>query len=244
MTKTRNMSSKGLLIDQTPHACPYIEGQTAVLPTRWYADDISGPAFDVLLSESDRRVGRTLYRPTCPDCSACEAIRLPIRGLRLSRSQLRCWKRNSDLRVTVGRPIVDDARLDLFNRHKLERGLSKESTSASHYANWLAVSCVETVETRYWLDDELIAVGILDVGSKSASSVYFYFDPDHAKRGLGTYSVLADCAWLRDKGLEYYYLGLYVGECSHMSYKARFLPHERRVKGRWVQFAAPYPKQS
>ena len=237
------MNSEGLLIDQTPHACPYLEGKTAVLPTRWYAEDLTPEAFDVLLAKSDRRVGRTLYRPSCPDCSACEGIRIPIRELRLSRSQLRCWKKNQDLRVSVGRPVVDETRLELFNRHKLERGLAEEPTTASHYTNWLAVSCVQTVETRYWLKDELIAVGILDVGGKSASSVYFYFDPDHAKRGLGTYSVLAECAWLRDKGLEHYYLGLYVGECAHMSYKARFLPHERRIGGRWTRFAAPYPKK-
>ena len=35
------MNSEGLLIDQTPHACPYLEGETAVLPTRWYAEDLS-----------------------------------------------------------------------------------------------------------------------------------------------------------------------------------------------------------
>jgi len=238
------MNSEGQLIDQTPHACPYLDGETAVLPMRWYAEDISPSAFDQLLSESDRRVGRTLYRPSCPSCSACEAIRIPIRELRLSRSQLRCWKRNDDLRVTVGRPIVDDVRLSLFNRHKIERGLSEEQTSAAHYANWLAVSCVQTVETRYWLDDRLVAVGILDVGLRAASSVYFYFDPDFSKRGLGTYSVLAECAWLRDKGLEHYYLGLYIGACGHMSYKSRFLPHERRIGSEWTRFEAPYPKQS
>ena len=236
------MSFEGLLIDQTPHACPYLEGKTAVLPTRWYAEDLPPEAFDLLLAHSDRRVGRTLYRPNCPECSACEAIRIPIHELRLSRSQLRCWKKNEDLRVSVGRPIVDATRLKLFNRHKIERGLATEETSASHYANWLAVSCVQTVEVRYWLEDKLIAVGILDIGAQSASSVYFYFDPDYSKRGLGTYSVLAECAWLRDKGLEYYYLGLYVGECSHMSYKARFLPHERRIQDQWIRIEAPYPK--
>ena len=39
--------------------------------------------------------------------------------------------------MTVGRPIVDDKRLELFNRHKLER-LAQEPTTASHYTTgWL-----------------------------------------------------------------------------------------------------------
>ena len=74
------MNSEGLLIDQTPHACPYLEGKTAVLLNTLVRGKTRARSFDVLLAKSDRRVGRTLYRPSCPDCSACEAIRIPIRS--------------------------------------------------------------------------------------------------------------------------------------------------------------------
>ncbi len=229
---------EGVLIDATPHGCPYLPGRTAVLPTRWYSQDVRPADFDALLACADRRVGRTMYRPECPDCSECCAIRVPTRELVLTRSQRRSWRRNADLRVTVGPPVVDAVRLDLFNRHKLERGLSQRHASADHYSAWLALSCVRTVETRYWLDDALIGVGIVDLGLSAASSVYFYFDPDHAERGLGTYSVLREIGWLRNRGVEWYYLGLYVRDCRHLSYKARYLPHERLEGGEWVRYSS------
>jgi arginine-tRNA-protein transferase len=227
---------EGVLIDATPHGCPYLPGRTAVLPTRWYGQDIRPADFDALLACADRRVGRTLYRPECPSCNECQGIRISTSAIEFSKSQRRAWRRNADVRVTVGSPVVDKTRLDLFNRHKLERGLSKRRASADHYYSWLASSCVRTVETRYWLKDALIGVGIIDVGLRAASSVYFYFDPDHAGRSLGTYSVLREANWLKGRGIQWYYLGLYVRECSHLSYKSRFLPHERLIDGEWRPF--------
>lgn len=227
---------EGVLIDATPHGCPYLPGRTAVLPTRWYSQDIRPADFDGLLASADRRVGRTLYRPECPDCQECQGIRVSTAALTPTRSQRRAGRRNADVRMSVGPPVVDSSRLDLFNRHKLERGLSSRRASADHYYSWLALSCVRTVETRYWLGETLIAVGIVDVGLRSASSVYFYFDPDHADRGLGTWSVLREAEWLKGRGVAWYYLGLYVKDCSHLSYKARFRPHQRLIGGEWVAF--------
>jgi arginine-tRNA-protein transferase len=75
--------------------------------------------------------------------------------------------------------------------------------------------------------------------------VYFYFDPDEGKRSLGTFSVLAELAWWRRQKGRYHYLGLYVEDCRHLVYKARFFPHERRVGGVWTRFpSASQPENS
>jgi arginine-tRNA-protein transferase len=227
---------QGIPVDDTPHPCAYLPDRTAVLPLRWYRSDLDGQDFDALLASSDRRVGRTLYRPECPACDECKGIRVPIDSFAMSKSQRRVWRRNQDLKVFAGPALANSERLDLFNKHKLQRNLSEQPTTLSHYKQWLVLTNTHTIETRYVLDGKLVGVGVLDLGKRDASSVYFYFDPDHSDRSMGTFSVLAEIAWLRAQGYRYYYLGLYVRDCAQLNYKARFKPHERLVQGRWQSF--------
>ncbi|CAG2164797.1 unnamed protein product, partial [Oppiella nova] len=43
---------------------------------------------------------------------------------------------------------------------------------------------------QYWLDNKLIAVGVIDVLPYCVSSVYLYYDPEYDFLSLGTYSAL------------------------------------------------------
>lgn len=45
---------------------------------------------------------------------------------------------------------------------------------------------------KYYLDDELIAVGVVDLLQESVSSVYFFYDPLYKKYSLGVYGVLSE----------------------------------------------------
>ncbi len=178
-----------------------------------------------------------LYKTTCPACTACEPLRVPVADFVHSKSQRRVWARNVDeITVRVGPPVIDEARLNLFNRHKMERGLSRsgEPMTALAYRQWLVDSCMETVEIAYLEGEKLIAASILDLGLVAASSVYHYFDPDVSKRSMGVFSALIEMEWLRQQGKQWYYFGLYVADCSHLSYKAEYRPHERLVNGAWV----------
>lgn len=218
--------------------CPYLDGERARMPLRWQFRTIAPTDFDASLAGGDRRVGRMLYRTRCPDCSACEPIRIPVDRFAPTKSQKRVWKRNADVSVETGVATFSEEKLALYNRHKLERGLSRneESMTRRGYEGWFVQSCTRTLEMRYRVDDKLIGVGILDMGKRDTSSVYFYFDPDEARRSLGTFSVLMEVAWLRSQGGRFHYLGLFVEDCQHLLYKAHYTPHERLVEGAWVPF--------
>ncbi|MBA2356498.1 MAG: hypothetical protein H0V80_17750, partial [Acidobacteria bacterium] len=58
--------------------CPYLAGHVARLPLRVPARPLTRGEVDLALAAGDRRQGVFLYRPTCPSCRACEAIRLPV----------------------------------------------------------------------------------------------------------------------------------------------------------------------
>lgn len=226
-----------------PEPCPYLPGRTARMPLRLQLRPLAPATFDELLAQGDRRVGQMLYRTACGACAACEPIRLPVADFVPTRSQRRALHKNRDVVVEAGPATYSAEKLALYNRHKRERGLSHsdEPMTRASYEGWFLATCVSTVEMRYSVNGRLIGVGILDLGERDASSVYFYFDPDEAPRSLGVFSALMELAWLRSRGGRYLYLGLWVEDCRHLYYKASYAPHERRIDGEWRRFDAPAP---
>jgi arginine-tRNA-protein transferase len=221
------------------HPCAYLPGRTARLPHRHPVARLRPEQFDERLAAGDRRTGVFLYRTQCPACRACEPIRLDVATFRASATQRR-EKRRGDrlLEMRLGPPIVDERRVELYNKHRALRGLAQDDgpIDAESYEEFLVNSCCETWELSYWRQRQLVAVAIVDVGRSSLSAVYCCYDPEYPGVSLGTYSVLREVELCRETGRHYLYLGFYIAQSPHMSYKARFHPHERLVDGKWRAF--------
>ena len=227
------------LVYDGSQSCPYLPGQVARMPLYRQLRRLTLAEADVRFANAERRVGTCLYATACATCRACEGIRIPVDGFRPSKSQRRAlnrWEREGG-RIEYGPATYSPEKLALFNRHKLERGLSTEDEEMTEagYVGWLVHSCFQTMEMRYYLGDRLIGVGIVDLAERSLSSVYFYFDPDPAfsKFSPGTTSVLQEIELCRRTGRSWLYLGLFVQDCDHLNYKAAFKPHERLFDGDW-----------
>ncbi len=231
-----------LLVFDEPGACAYLPEQRWHLPMRLPVRSLNRHELDRRLESGDRRQGRLLYRVCCPSCRACEPIRIDVARFRPSRSQRRVWARGQRrIRTELGPVAIDARRMDLYQRHKHERGLtSGESLTSTHaYRVFLGDSCCESFELRYRVEGKLIGVAITDRGEQSLSAVYCYFDPDFSALSPGTYSILQQIALCRRWGIRHLYLGLFIAACRPMRYKARFRPHERLVGGRWQAFDEP-----
>lgn len=217
--------------------CPYLPGRAARLPLRFPDRRLTAVELDAALEKGDRRTGVLLYRPACPGCTACRSLRVRVDDFEPSRDQRRASNRCRDVRVVIGTPGVSPERVALFNRHRVERGLDQgtDAEDPQTYRQGFVRSCAPTVEMSYRLGDRLVGVGLVDVGAVALSSVYFYWDPDEARRGLGTWSVLQEVALARRLGCRFLYLGFFVEGCLPMTYKARYRPHERLVDGVWRQ---------
>lgn len=219
--------------------CPYLPGQVARMPLYRQLRRLTLDETDERFANAERRVGTCLYRTACPTCSECRGLRVDVNQFKPSRSQRRVLKRwGEEGRIEVGRATSSPEKLALFNRHKRERGLSTdddEGMSPLGYASWLVLSCFHTIEMRYYHRDRLVGVGIVDVGLTAASSVYFFFDPDDeiSRLSPGVYSVLQEIELCRRTGRDHLYLGLYVADCRHLSYKADYHPHEVLRDGAW-----------
>jgi arginine-tRNA-protein transferase len=219
--------------------CPYLPARVARMPLRFPLRTLTRSELDERLAAGDRRQGNMLYRTACPHCRACEPIRLDVSRFRPNRAQRRVYQRGERLfQVEIGPPCVDRQRVAMYNRHKDGRGLGMGDVEVGleEYAAFLVDSCCETIELRYRIAGELVAIAVADRGESALSAVYCYFDPKYSALSPGTYSVLKEIEMARQWGMRHVYLGFYIGERSRMTYKGRYLPHERLIDGRWMTF--------
>lgn len=255
MSGPRVVPAGRLILDQPPELvvhdelqpCPYLADRLSRLPLRIPARALERQELEARLARGDRRQGLFLYRPACPGCVACEPIRLDLFRFSPNRAQRRALSRGNDvLSVELGQPTVDLERVELYNRHKRLRGLSAGQVEVDErsYREFLAMTCCDTIEICYRLRGELVGVAIADRSSAGLSAVYCFYEPTLGRLGLGTYSILKQVELCRMWGLRYLYLGLYIAESLHMRYKARFLPHERLIDGKWSEFTSPPPPDS
>jgi arginine-tRNA-protein transferase len=89
----------------------------------------------------------------------------------------------------------------------------------------------------------LYAVALTDVLSDGLSMVYSFYDPAQSARSLGTFVILDHIARARRMGLDYVYLGYWVGGSRKMDYKSRFMPQERLGPNGWARVDSPRASQ-
>ncbi len=218
--------------------CPYLPGRTARLPLEYPLRQLTAREFDERLAAGYRRTGDLVYRTACPQCRACQAIRVLVGEFRPNRAQRRAWRRGREsLKVELGPCRVDAQRVQLYNAHKRARDLDhgEGPVSGEGYRSFLVDSCGDSFELRYFAGGRLVCVAVADRGEQSMSAVYCYFDPQIGRLSPGTFSVLQQVALCRRWGLKYLYLGYYIDEPCRMTYKASFRPHERLTGGEWVR---------
>jgi arginine-tRNA-protein transferase len=189
--------------------------------------ELDSALYQGFMDANFRRSGYVLYQPICPGCRKCLTLRVPVDRFKSNKSQRRCWRKNRDLVVTENAPQATDEKFDLYRRYQsMWHGKTEEEDRRS-FESFLYESPVNTTEFCYRdAAGRLLGVGICDLTEQALSSVYFYFDPDHAHRGLGTFAALHEIEAARRRAIPYYYLGYWVEGCSSMEYKASFRPHE------------------
>lgn len=217
------------------HPCPYLPDRVA--QNRAFVCDAMPPElYHDLMDAGFRRSGTFVYQPICPGCRECQPIRVPVESFAMSKSQRRVWRRNADLVVSVAKPLATDEKFDLYQRYLDSRHARKPEDTRQSFEQFLYTSPVDTIELTYRDPaGRLVGVGICDVCSRSLSTVYFYFDPAEARRGLGVFSTLYEIHLARRLGIQHYYLGYLVRGCPSMEYKARFAPSDVLLpQGCWI----------
>lgn len=195
----------------------------------------------MLLEQGFRRGGNWVYRPCCGGCNACIPVRLPVQDFRLSRGQRRILKRNADIEVHASTARFDERQFQLYVRYLAARHPADAPVSREDYRSFLGSSWAETRFVEFHARSELLGVAVVDYVPGAMSAVYTFFAPEAASRSPGSLAILWQISEARRLGLEWLYLGYWIGGCRKMEYKAKYRPMEALLVGRWRRFEVDEP---
>jgi arginyl-tRNA--protein-N-Asp/Glu arginylyltransferase len=225
-----------------PSPCSYLPSERWSLEYEM-VEDLSAEEYMQRMLEGWRRFGSMMFRPRCPRCLECRALRVDAARFRPNRSQRRAWARNEgEVELYIGRPGVTRAKLRMYDRYHAFQADTKgwpehPAKDAASYRDSFVNNPDFTEEWTYLLDGEPIGVGYVDRLPGGLSAIYFFYDPDYRDRSLGTWNVLRIIEDARQSGMRHVYLGYYVAGCPSLVYKGNFHPNEIRLPdGNWVPF--------
>jgi leucyl-tRNA---protein transferase len=221
-----------------PSACPYLSGQQERKIFTHLVGKRAAPLNDLLTQTGFRRSQTIAYRPACESCRACVSVRVLVDHFRPSESQRRAMRANADVAGTFVAPKPTNEHYVLFRsyldaRHP-EGGMA--DMSSLDFAMMVEDTHIDTVLTEYRArggtgdqpgSGPLLAVCLTDRLADGLSLVYSFYDPDVARRSLGSFVILDHIEKARRLGLPHVYLGYWVEGSKKMGYKAAYLPQER-----------------
>lgn len=215
--------------------CEYIKEKQQSI-TYCYCRDVSPADLSRLLSKGWRKFGEFYFKDNCQGCYKCVPIRIPVKSFKISRSQRRIFKKNKDVRVSVGPLQYKEEIFEIYRDHSINRFGRKKESFEDFLISFYTPSC-QALQTEYHIDGKLAGVGFLDIAGNGLSSVYFMFGDEYKEYSLGTFSILTEIEITRSLKKDYYYLGYYIEENRFMRYKNFFLPNQKMdwKTGKWTE---------
>ncbi|WP_025899789.1 arginyltransferase [Sneathiella glossodoripedis] len=222
-----------------PAPCPYLAGKLEKKIVTLLAGKDPDNLHNTLSLAGFRRSQDLAYRPACDDCNACIPIRVSAEEFQPGKSFRRIINTNKDLNARVMPAIAEPEHFDLFHRYLRSRhsdgGMA--DMSFNDYQAMVEDSPVRTQLTEFRDENKkLLAVCLTDQMDDGLSLVYSFFEPELAKRSLGSFLVLWHLQQAKNMGLPHVYLGYWISESPKMSYKTRFTPAEILTREGWQSF--------
>lgn len=208
-------------------SCPYLDNRQSrhnfMLATALSLED-----WEELMASGWRRFGLYFFHPQCVQCQECQPLRVPLENWAPSKSQRRILNKNSDLDFQVVPKKFRPETYHLYQKHTRFRFPEQFDPNETQEDFWSAhyTPALKSLQSEFYLNQQLVAVGFIDPGTKGLSSSYFLFDPSYEKRSLGLYGALKEMQWAQENNYEFYYLGYWVQGNKSMEYKAQFRPHQ------------------
>jgi arginyl-tRNA--protein-N-Asp/Glu arginylyltransferase len=201
------VDTQHILLYATPeHPCSYLPHRSArsifldplIKPTAYLYQQLSDQGF--------RRSGKHIYRPHCSQCNRCKSSRIRVNDFVPNRSQRKTLNRNQDL-VEQSMPAQFSHEVyQLYARYISQRHHDGDMYPPSQvqFENFLCLQPVSSCHfVGYYLQQQLIAVEVVDQLEQGYSAIYSFFSLDLPRRSLGSYIILRQIERARNRGMPY-----------------------------------------
>ncbi len=219
---------------EEPRVCSYLPNEVASLEYR-LVQGLDAERYQQLLERGYRRFGRQLFRPQCPGCRQCVSVRVLVDQFEPNRGFRRVLQRNEHIQVLRDRPFVTNEHVDLYNRYHLFmhglRGWRRDRIVRADYVDSFVTGGGDFAwQWMFFEGEKLVGVALMDETPDAVSLVYFFHDPEWRSHSPGTFSILKQLEYARERGKRHSYPGYWIPANQSMAYKARFRPFERLLR--------------
>ena len=223
-------------IDSKAFQCGYFKDRESLFE-EYLLEDISEIEFEYLLANGMRHFGEYFFRPRCLNCFECVPIRLRPDEFRPSRSQRRALKSCEDIRIHVGEPQFTEEKFNLYLKHK-ERfpSLQDDVEDTDNFKLSFYEKNPFGLEFEYYWNGKLVGAALADWTTHTFSAVYTFYVSPLLKMSLGTFSLMQQIVFARQKGIRYFYMGYFILNNPSLCYKAGFRPNEVYIDQKWVPY--------
>ncbi len=218
------------------HSCGYFPEKMA-FDEAYIVINATQEEWNYLSKTGYRSFGNYLFRPVCENCHQCIPIRVEAKAFSPNRWQRKVLAKCSKIRVTIDQGHYSKEKFWIYLDHKKRFGIETNTSQESEFIQSFYHPDFPNLEFCYYLDNELIAIGIVKDFSEGLSSVYFCYSLKYAKLSLGTFSILKEIEYAQKQQKAFLYLGYYIENNHFMKYKASFYPNQILNRcGNWVPF--------
>ena len=226
-TKSEPLSTDFCMLD---YECAYLPNKSVRMNYK-YIEEATRPYNTALIHRGWRRFGCYYFHPICNGCNECKSIRIDVNNFKLTKSQKKSIKRNSNTEIIIQTPSLTQAHIDLYNKyhafkHQKDNWSHRTISSREYSENFVEGAHNFGKEVLFLENGKIIGIDLIDILDDGISSIYFYYDPDYARLSLGIYSLLYQIELAKVLELPWIYLGYWVEGCKAFAYKPNFQPQE------------------
>ena len=190
-----------------------------------------------LLACGYRHFGDFFYRPICGLCHRCVPLRIPLSDFSFSQSGKRALIRGAKFVTVLERPQPSNEAFELYRKHKRRFKADYAESDLEFQFQAFFDPFHSSFQLSIRDGSRLVGVSHLDVTENALSAIYCYYDDSYVRESIGTFAINKEIEIGRERGASFLYLGYYIAENQHMSYKGRFHPSQVLLQeGQWIDY--------